>query len=362
MVYRVFNFYPGPATLPLPVLEQAQKEFLDYRGSGMSVMETSHRSKEFEEIITSAESLMLELLDLSDDYRVLFLQGGASLQFAMLPLNYLPAGTAADYVLTGVFAEKAIQEAGRLGKTNISASSKDNKYRNIPLNEEIKLSESPAYVHITTNNTIYGTQWKYIPECGEFPLVADMSSDILSRKIDMSKFSLVYAGAQKNLGPSGVTTVIISKTMLQKAQDNLPMILSYKVHADADSLHNTPPTFSVYMLKLVLQWVKEQGGVQAMDIFNQKKADLIYEAIDNSGGFYKGHAVREDRSTMNITFRLPNEDHEKLFVEEAKKEGLIGLKGHRSVEGIRASVYNAMPLEGCETLSRFMTEFAKKKG
>ena len=362
MAYRIFNFYPGPATLPLPVLEQAQKEFLDYRGSGMSVMETSHRSKEFEEINSSAESLMLELLDLTDDYRVLFLQGGASLQFAMLPLNYLPTGATADYVLTGVFAEKALKEAGKLGKTNISASSKDNKYCNIPLNGEIKLSESPAYVHITTNNTIYGTQWKYLPECGEFPLVADMSSDILSRKLDMTKFSLVYAGAQKNLGPSGVTAVIISKTMLNKAQDNLPAILSYKAHADADSLYNTPPTFSVYLLNLILQWVKEQGGVPAMDTLNQKKADLIYGAIDNSGGFFRGHAVKEDRSTMNITFRLPDEDLEKVFVEEAKKEGLMGLKGHRSVGGIRASVYNAMPLGGCETLSRFMTEFTKKKG
>lgn len=362
MVYRIYNFNPGPATLPLPVLEQAQEELLDYQGSGMSILETSHRSKEFEEIVGTAENLLLKSFKLSGDYRVLFLQGGASLQFAMVPMNYLSPDTSADYILTGSFAAKAFEEAKRIARVNIAASSKENNYRAIPRQEEISFSRSPAYVHLTSNNTIYGTQWKYIPDCGEIPLVADMSSDILSRQLDMGRFSLVYAGAQKNLGPAGVTTVIIKKNMLEQASENLPAMLSYKIHAQANSLYNTPPTFAIYMLKLVLQWVEEKGGLQAVEKLNREKSSLIYRAIDESGGFYRGHAAQEDRSMMNVTFRLPDDNLEKDFIEEASKEGLIGLKGHRSVGGIRASLYNALPLEGCEALFQFMKDYWKRKG
>ncbi|RJX27274.1 MAG: 3-phosphoserine/phosphohydroxythreonine transaminase [Dethiobacter sp.] len=363
MVYRVYNFNPGPATLPLTVLQEAQKELLDYRGLGMSVMEISHRSREFEEIVNSAEALMLELLGLSsEEYQVLFLQGGASLQFAMVPLNFLPPGATADYIITGSFAKKASQEAEMLGKVHVAASTKDNNFRSIPSQDDIKLSESPAYIHLTSNNTIYGTQWQYIPDCGEVPLIADMSSDILSRELEMNRFFLVYAGAQKNLGPAGVTVVIIKKSLLDQASKNIPAILSYKAHAEAHSLYNTPSSFSVYILRLVLNWVKEKGGLKAVEELNNRKAALIYNVIDNSGGFYQGHAVREDRSAMNVTFRLPDDNREKAFAEEAAREGLIGLKGHRSVGGIRASIYNAMPLEGVEALANFMKEFLNRKG
>ncbi len=362
MVYRIYNFNPGPATLPLPVLEKVQKELLNYRGTGMSILETSHRSKEFGEIVEAAEKQLLELYQLSEDYRVLFLQGGASLQFAMVPLNFLSPQTSADYIITGSFATKAYEEAERITQVNIAASTKNNNYRNIPRQEEIKFSPSSAYVHLTSNNTIYGTQWQYIPDCGEIPLVADMSSDILSRKIEMNKFSLVYAGAQKNLGPAGITTVIIKKEMLEKASETIPAMLSYKVHAKAKSLYNTPTTFAIYILELVLQWIKEKGGLQAVENTNREKCSLIYRVIDKSGGFYRGHAAPEDRSMMNVTFRLPNDDLEKDFVEGAAKEGLSGLKGHRSVGGIRASIYNAMPLEGCEALAQFMEDYLKRNG
>jgi phosphoserine aminotransferase len=362
MVHRVFNFNPGPATLPLAVLQEAQKELLDYSGLGMSVMEISHRSHDFEEIIGSAEELMLEVTGLSDDYQVLFLQGGASLQFAMLPLNFLSPDAVADYIITGSFASKACQEAERVGKVHIAASTKNDNFRSIPKQHDIKLSDFPAYVHITTNNTIYGTQWKYIPDCGEVPLAADMSSDILSRELDMSRFSLAYAGAQKNLGPAGVTVVIIKKNLLERASKNIPAILSYKTHAEARSLYNTPPTFAIYILKLVLNWVKEKGGLKILGDINKKKAALIYDIIDKSDGFYRGHAFKEARSDMNITFRLADENLEKIFTEEAAREGLIGLKGHRSVGGIRASLYNAMPMEGVEALSRFMKDFMNRKG
>ncbi|NLX90753.1 MAG: 3-phosphoserine/phosphohydroxythreonine transaminase [Firmicutes bacterium] len=361
MIHRVYNFNPGPATLPLPVLEKAREELLDYRGTGMSVMEISHRSSDFEEIITSAEASFLELAGLNNrDYRVLFLQGGASLQFMMVPYNFLPDGKTADYIETGIFAEKAQKEASRIGKTHIVASTKDTGYRSIPRQEDLSFSPDPAYVHLTTNNTIYGTQWKYIPDCGDVPLVADMSSDILSREIDLTKFSLFYAGAQKNLGPAGVTAVVIRKSMLERVPENIPNIFSYKVHAESGSLYNTPPCFPIYILQLVMEWLKDQGGLKAIEILNEKKASLIYEAIDRSENFYRGHAQKECRSTMNITFRLPDEKMEKLFLEEAAKEGLMGLKGHRSVGGIRASIYNAMPLEGCETLAQFMEDFCNK--
>lgn len=357
MISRVYNFNPGPATLPLPVLEKAREELLNYQGTGMSIMEISHRSRQFEEIIASAEACFLELAGLDKNYRVLFLQGGASLQFMMIPYTFLSAGKTADYIVTGTFAEKALQEASLIGNTHTAASTKNTGFSTIPAQEELSLSPNPAYLHLTTNNTIYGTQWKYTPACGNIPLIADMSSDILSREMDLTKFSLFYAGAQKNLGPAGVTVVVIHKSMLEKVPDNIPKIFSYKTHADTNSLYNTPPCFSVYILKLVLEWLKDQGGPQAMGLLNGKKASLIYNAIDQSKNFYRGHAQKKDRSSMNITFRLPTEDLENIFLQEAAAEGLTGLKGHRSVGGVRASIYNAMPLEGCEILANFMENF-----
>lgn len=363
MTYRIYNFNPGPATLPLPVLQEVQEQLLDYREKGMSILEISHRSPEFEEIITSAEELLLKLCGLSATaYRVLFLQGGASQQFAMVPLNFLPAGSTADYVLTGSFAQKACQEAQRLGKIHVAATTKDHQYRHIPRPDELHFSSAPAYIHITTNNTIYGTQWQYIPETGEIPLVADMSSDILSRQIDFTRFSLTYAGAQKNLGPAGVTVVILKNDLLEKVSPELPAIFSYKTHAEAGSLYNTPPVFAIHLVLLVLQWVEKQGGLQAIAAINTKKAALIYKVLDESGGFYQGHALQEDRSGMNITFRLPGEELEKAFVAGAAREGFTGLKGHRSVGGIRVSLYNAMPLQGAESLAQFMAAFHQKNG
>jgi len=359
-MHRIYNFSPGPATLPLPVLERAREEIPDYKGKGASVMEISHRSKDFEKIVASAEASFLEIADLNDDYQVLFLQGGASLQFMMVPYNFLPSGKTADYIVTGIFAEKAAQEAAALGSVHIVANTKSAGHTFIPKQEELAFSPQPVYVHLVTNNTIYGTQWKYIPDCNGAPLVADMSSDILSRKIDLSKFSLFYAGAQKNLGPAGVTVVVLRKSMLKEIPDHICKIMNYKEHADASSLYNTPSCFPIYVLDLVMDWIKEQGGVAAIEEINNKKAALIYKAIDQSEGFYRGHAREDARSLMNITFRLPDEELEKAFVEGAAKEGMESLKGHRSVGGIRASVYNAMPMAGCEALAQYMEHFCRQ--
>ena len=361
MSKRVYNFNPGPAVLPLEVLEKAQDELLNYQESGMSIMEISHRSGEFEDIITQAEKMLLDLYGLADDYQVLFLQGGASLQFAMIPYNFLPADQTAEYVLTGSFAEKAWKEASRIGKTRIAASAREENYTAIPALSSIQLGPNPAYLHITTNNTIYGTQWHDIPDSDTTPLLADMSSDILCRPLEMNKFSLVYAGAQKNLGPSGVTVVILKKELLETAREKLPAILSYRVHAESRSLYNTPPCFAIYMVKEVLEWVNKQGGLDVIGARNEEKAALLYKAVDDSGSFYQGHAVRDDRSLMNVTFRLPDQDLEKAFLETAASRGMTGLKGHRSVGGIRASIYNAMPLEGCQALAELMNDFAKSK-
>ena len=360
MTNRVFNFNPGPATLPLSVLEEAQRELLNYKDTGMSVMEISHRSKEYEAINSEAETLLKELLGIPQNYRVLFLQGGASTQFAMVPLNFLPKEAVADYIVTGSFAQKAYEQAVKIGQVNVAADTKADNYTRIPDNNEIKLSKSPAYVHITSNNTIFGTQWKLFPEVGNAPLVADMSSDILSRAFDASKFALIYAGAQKNLGPAGVTIVIIRQDMLEKVPGNLPSMFRYDIHAKKDSLYNTPPSFAVYMVDLVLRWVKENGGITVVEKRNKEKAGYIYDVLDNSRGFYKPHASKDCRSLMNITFRLPNEELEKTFVNEAANQGLKGLKGHREVGGIRASVYNAMPVEGCQKLADFLKAFQQK--
>lgn len=366
---RIYNFNPGPATLPLPVLERVQQELLDYQGRGISVLEMSHRSKEYEAMNQEAETRIKHLLGLGDDYRVLFLQGGASTQFATVPMNFLPPGGVADYILTGSWSEKAQKEAQIVGKqlqpgatTHVAASTREEQYRRVPRTDEIRLSEQPAYVHITTNNTIYGTQWPELPDVGDRPLVADMSSDILSRPMEAHKFALFYAGAQKNIGPAGVTVVVIRQSLLEQTATTIPTILSYATHAKNNSLYNTPPAFAVYMLNLVLGWIAENGGLAGIGERNQQKAQQIYAAIDRNAGFYQGHAAPDSRSLMNITFRLANEDLEKQFVSEATTAGMIGLKGHRSVGGIRASVYNAMSPEGCAALVGFMEDFARKNG
>ena len=355
---RVYNFNPGPAVLPLAVLEKAHATFLNYQNTGMSVLEISHRSQEFEEIIYGAEALFKELAGVSDDYRVLFLQGGASLQFSMVPLNFLH-NKSADYVLTGQFAEKASEEARKIGKIQVAATTAADNFNRIPSQAELELDGKAAYLHITTNNTIFGTEWHYIPETSGVPLIADMSSDIFSRPLDYNKFALVYAGAQKNLGPAGVTVVLIRKELLEQVPSALPSMLRYDVYAKNDSLYNTPPTFGIYLLKLVLEWLKEMGGLAAMGKFNAEKAALIYEEIDCSNSFYQGHAQQDSRSLMNITFRLPTAELEKQFLTQASAAKLVGLKGHRSVGGMRASVYNAMSREGCEKLAQFMETFRK---
>lgn len=362
MTNRVYNFFPGPATLPLSVLKEIQDGLLDFQGTGMSVMEISHRSKEFEAVVTEAESLMKELLNIPDTYRILFLQGGASSQFSMIPMNFLPEGSTADYIVTGSFAEKALEEAVKIGNTHIAATSKDTNYDYIPDLNRIELSSNPAYVHITSNNTIFGTQWAKLPNFGDAPIMADMSSDILSRPFDVKPFGLIYAGAQKNLGPSGVTVVIIREDLLARVPKTLPSMLRYDIHAKNNSLYNTPPSLSIYAVMLVMRWLKGLGGLAVMEKMNQEKAALVYDAIDNSNGFYRGHAQKGSRSLMNVTFRLPSEELEKKFASEATQAGLVGVKGHRSVGGMRTSIYNAMPREGCQALADFMKEFQRVNG
>ncbi|AVK96265.1 3-phosphoserine/phosphohydroxythreonine transaminase [Lysinibacillus sphaericus] len=360
MTQRAYNFNAGPSALPLEVLENAQQQLVNFRNSGMSIMEMSHRSAIFDEVHNEAIALLKKLYAIPENYEVLFLQGGASLQFTMVPMNFLQADKKASYVLSGSWSEKAFKEAKLFGTPVEAASTKENKYRNIPALSDIQFNEDDAYVHITSNNTIYGTQWKEFPETGHVPLVADMSSDILSKPVDVSKFGIIYAGAQKNLGPSGVTVVIIRKDLLEKANKEIPTMLKYTTHADGNSLYNTPPTFGIYMLGEVLKWVEAKGGVEAVAKLNEAKAQVIYDAIDNSNGFYKGHATPESRSLMNITFRVADEELEKQFLAEAKAAGFIGLNGHRSVGGCRASTYNAVPLETCEALRDFMVAFQQK--
>ncbi|MED5051772.1 3-phosphoserine/phosphohydroxythreonine transaminase [Anoxybacillus rupiensis] len=358
---RAYNFNAGPSALPLAVLQRAQQELLDFRNTGMSVMELSHRSKEYDEVHNRAKQRLKELMNIPDTHDVLFLQGGASLQFSMVPMNFLTDGRVGNYVLTGAWSEKALKEAKKVGETHIAASSKEENYAYIPANESIQLSEEAAYLHITSNNTIFGTQWNEFPDV-DTDLIADMSSDILSREIDVAKFALIYAGAQKNLGPSGVTVAIIRNDLLERIPENLPTMLDYRTYSTSNSLYNTPPTFAIYMLSLVLEWVQEQGGVGVIEKRNQEKAGVIYAAIDESDGFYAPHAKKGSRSLMNITFTLPNEEVTKRFLAEAKERGFVGLAGHRSVGGCRASVYNAVPLEACEALAQFMKEFPKYFG
>ena len=346
--------------MPLAVLEKARQELLDFRGTGMSVMELSHRSATYEEVHNQAISRLRELLSIPDHYEVLFLQGGGSLQFTMVPMNFLKPGQKAAYLMTGSWSEKAFKEAKLFGEPYQAASSKDSNYKYIPKLEDVKVDPSDAYAHLTSNNTIYGTQWKEFPNTGNVPLIADMSSDILSRPIDVNQFGLIYAGAQKNLGPSGVTVVIVRKDLLEKANPDIPTMLQYGIHAKNNSLYNTPPTFGIYLLGEVLGWVQEIGGIEEITRRNEAKAKLIYDAIDASEGFYYGHAEPASRSLMNITFRLKDEELEKQFLAEAKKEGFVGLNGHRSVGGCRASTYNAVPYEACQALSQFMIQFQAK--
>lgn len=361
-IKRAHNFNAGPSALPLSVLQKAQEELVDFRGNGMSVMELSHRSAAFEEVHNQAIATLKSLLSIPDDYEVLFLQGGASLQFSMVPMNFLQQDKRAAYVMTGSWSEKAIEEAKLFGQPYEAASTKGEKYRRIPTVDELRYDPTDAYVHITSNNTIYGTQWNEFPDTGDVPLVADMSSDIFSKPFDVSKFALIYAGAQKNLGPSGVTVVIVRKDIIEKANKNIPTMLRYSTYAKNNSLYNTPPTFGIYMLGEVLNWVKEIGGLEQIAKLNQEKAALIYDVIDASQGFYVGHAELNSRSLMNITFRLSDEELEKKFLAEAKKEGFVGVNGHRSVGGCRASTYNAVPYESCKAFSEFMVQFQKVNG
>lgn len=355
---RIYNFSAGPAVLPLAVLEEASRGILEINGSGMSILEVSHRGKDYEAIHADARQRLLQTLGLSEEeYTVLFLGGGASLQFAMLPMNFLQARQTADYVHTGEWAKKAIQEAQRFGNVHVAASSEDSKFSYIP--KQLSLTPGAQYVHITTNNTIEGTEWPSLPETNGVPLVADVSSDILARALDYSRFDLLYAGAQKNAGPAGVTLGIARKEFLDRASDDVPTILSYKRHAKSDSLYNTPPAFAVYVVGLVLQWIEKEGGLTAIEARNREKAALVYAALDAHPDVYEPAVTdKADRSLMNVTFRLQNPDLDKTFLEGAKERGMDGLKGHRSVGGFRASIYNAFPVEGCRALAAYLNEFA----
>ncbi|WP_196604268.1 3-phosphoserine/phosphohydroxythreonine transaminase [Pectinatus haikarae] len=354
---RVYNFNPGPATLPLEVLKQAQEELLNFSGSGMSIMEISHRAKEYDAVHNQAKEDIKELMGLGSDYDVLFIQGGASMQFAMVPMNFAAADKKGNYVLSGSFASKAYKEAEIQGVGTVAASSKDNDFRNIPKQNELKISADASYLHVCYNNTIYGTEYHYIPETNGIPLVADMSSDMLSRPLDFSKFSLIYAGVQKNLGPAGVTIVVAKKSFIENSPENIPTMLRYNTYSQKNSLYNTPPAFCIYMVGKVASWLKRQGGLTAIAERNAKKAALLYDAIDSSSGFYKGHAEKDSRSFMNVTFRLPTEELEAKFIAEAKDNKLCGIKGHRSVGGLRASIYNAMSYDGVKCLTDFMEQF-----
>ncbi|MBF0621081.1 MAG: 3-phosphoserine/phosphohydroxythreonine transaminase [Magnetococcales bacterium] len=358
---RVFNFSAGPSVLPLSVLQKAAGELIEYGSAGMSVMEMSHRSKEYMTIITQAEALLRELMQVPDNYKVLFQQGGATLQFATIPMNLLTTfNRNADYIHTGIWSKKAIAECNRQGHARIAASSEAENFTRIPRQDELDLDPAAAYVHMTTNNTIFGTEFPYIPDVGDVPLVADMSSNIMSREMDVSKFGLIYAGAQKNLGPAGVTLVIIREDLLGR-HAGLPLMLDYKVQAEKESMLNTPPTYGIYMLGLVLQWIKENGGIASIEKKNIHKAAKLYQAIDNND-FYCCPTEVESRSRMNVPFTLKNPDLDATFLAEAEQQGLMNLKGHRLSGGMRASIYNAMSEEGIDALIAFMEDFANRNG
>ncbi len=357
MENRINNFSAGPCTLPNEVMLEAQKDFYSYKGQGLSVMEMSHRSKTYDEIIVDAEKDLRSLMNISDDYSVMFIQGGATLQFSMVALNLMPPNNKADYINTGAWSKKAIIEAKRVGEVNIAASSDDKNFNYIPKQDSFNLTPDASYVHYTSNNTIFGTEFKTEPEVGDVPLVCDASSNILSKPIDVNKYGLIYAGAQKNMGPAGAALVIVKKALLERAPDTLHTYLNYNTHASKGSMYNTPPTYTIYIMGLVYKWLLKNGGLDAMQKVNEAKAKLLYDAIDNSDGYYKGAAAIEDRSLMNVTYNLQNEELEKKFIAEATAKNFSGLKGHRSVGGIRASIYNAFPTSGVEELVQFMADF-----
>ncbi|HHX61880.1 MAG TPA: 3-phosphoserine/phosphohydroxythreonine transaminase [Epulopiscium sp.] len=356
---RVYNFSAGPGVLPVDVLKEAQKELVTYGTSGMSVMEMSHRSKDYEAIINKTEATLREIMGIPDNYKVLFLQGGASLQFSMVPLNLMTNNKKADFIDSGMWAAKAIKEAKKYGTVNVVASSKADTYSYIPKFKDSDFDKDADYVYICSNNTIYGTRFNALPNTGNIPLVADMSSTILSEEIDVSQYGVIFAGSQKNMGPAGVTVVIIREDLIGHADEMAPTMLDYKTHSDADSMFNTPPTYTIYMLGLVFDWIKNQGGVKEIERKNKEKAALLYDYIDASKMF-KGTTALEDRSLMNVTFVTGNDELDALFVKEAKEAGLVNLKGHRSVGGMRASIYNAMPLAGVQALVDCMTKFEQK--
>jgi phosphoserine aminotransferase len=358
---RIYNFSSGPAVLPVPVLEQIQRDLVALPGVGMSILEVSHRSKVFEEIIQQAEADIRALAGVPANYKILFLQGGASLQFSMVPLNLLSPGATADYVVTGSWGEKAVKEAKKVGTVNVAATTESDNFSRLPSPSELKLTPGAAYVHITANNTIEGTEWKGLPDVGDAPLVSDASSNLFSRPIDISKYGLIYAGAQKNLGPSGATMVIIREDLLARSTKSLHTMLNYAVHAENGSLYNTPPCFAIYNLGLVMRWLLGLGGLSAIAKINDRKAGKLYAEVDRTG-FWRPTARKEDRSVMNVTFRLATEELEKKFVKESTAAGFDGLKGHRSVGGMRASIYNAFPEEGIDALVDFMREFERKNG
>jgi phosphoserine aminotransferase len=358
---RAINLNAGPGALPLEVLQQAQAELLDFKGTGMSVMEMSHRSKEFDEVIQTAESDLRELIGIPSNYKILFLQGGATLQFTMLPMNLLLANTSADYIVTGTWSKTAVREAKKIGAVRMAANTESDGFNSLP--KKLDLDSKASYLHFTSNETIHGVEFfnEPTPPSG-VPLFCDASSDFISHPVDITKYALMYAGAQKNAGPSGVTVVILRDDMLERVPANLPVMLDYKIQAESGSMHNTPPCFSIYMIGLVFKWAKKVGGLSEIEKTNREKANLLYSVIDESGGFYKGHATTESRSLMNIPFRLPSEELEELCAKEAKKAGIIGLKGHRSVGGMRASLYNAVTIDSVNVLVNFLKEFQRKNG
>jgi phosphoserine aminotransferase len=361
VTHRVFNFAAGPAVLPVPVLEEIQRDLVALPGVGMSILEISHRSKTFEAVLAQAEADIRTLAGIPANYKVLFLQGGASMQFSMVPMNLLSAGATADYIDSGSWADKAIKEAKKVGTVNVAASTKAENYSRLPRQEELKLTPGAAYVHMTSNNTIEGTEYKALPTVGDVPLVSDTSSDMFSHPIDVSRHAVIYSGAQKNMGPAGVTVVIIRDDLLARSQKSMPTMLNYAVHAENGSMYNTPPAFAVYAMGLVMKWLIGQGGLSAIAQVNERKAQKLYAEIDRTG-FYRGTAATNCRSLMNVTFRLSTEDLENAFVKESTAAGLDGLKGHRSVGGMRASIYNAFPEAGIDALVQFMQEFERTRG